>query len=104
MASYTAAYHFDYTADRGCGVVEAGTFSQICTVESIEEGRWWAIGGLIGRRFLTWDGFAEVIDTVDDRVVLYCSGSFHDVMNELRPTCTCRDCVEYEASLSESAH
>ena len=88
--TYTAAYHFMCTQDRGCGVTQAGPLSNISTVESIEAGRSWLAGQLMGRVFLaSSDGFAEVIDTVDDRTVLHYAGTLQEVRTELT-RCACR--------------
>jgi hypothetical protein len=89
--TYTAAYHFDQPT-----IVDPLT--GICTVESIEAGHAWLIDQLLTRRFVKANGFAEVIDTVDDRTVLHHSGSLTEVMTELT-ICTCRECVQQAAEI-----
>ena len=76
MASYTAAYHFDQQPgqDPVLGIV---------TVDSVEGGHTWLIAELTEGAHEESDGFAEIVDTVDDRALSHFTGSLVAVLAEL---------------------
>ncbi len=60
-----------------------GAVSGIVTGDSIDAGHAWLIAELTARVPEPSAGFAEVIDTVDDRAVTYFTGSRSGVLAEL---------------------
>ncbi len=76
MTSYNVSYYFDQQPgqDSVSGVVTAG---------SIEAGHAWLIQQLTIGSHERSAGFAEVIDTVDDRTVTHVRGSLSGALAEL---------------------